>query len=179
MKIHKLFPFLCAVAILGTLSFTIPKKLQKKVTKEINKTFDIENFKLDEIEISDDVNNLLVRKIEGDRLFKITADTNDLIGYVYIDKAPSKTDEFDYLILLDKNLIVAKAKVLIYREDYGGEIGSKRWLKQFNGKTLNDKLQYEKDIVAISGATISASSMTIAINTFLQNLTILHQNKVL
>ena len=69
--------------------------------------------------------------------------------------------------------------MLIYREDYGGEIGSKRWLRQFIGKTSKDKLKYQKDIMAISGATISASSMTIAVNAFLQNLAILHQNKVL
>ncbi|MCH3885473.1 FMN-binding protein [Tenacibaculum aquimarinum] len=100
------------------------------------------------------------------------------MGYAYVDKAPSKTDEFDYLILLNKELIVAKTKILIYREDYGGEIGSKRWLKQFIGKTFKDTLTYEQDIIAISGATISASSMTIAVNKFLQNLAILHQNKV-
>ena len=34
-------------------------------------------------------------------------------------------------------------------------------------------------VIAISGATISANSMTIAVNQFLQNLEILHINKVL
>jgi len=68
---------------------------------------------------------------------------------------------------------------LIYREDYGGEIGSKRWLKQFIGKKPSDKLRYEEDIIAISGATISANSMTNAMNQFLQNLEILQTNNVL
>ena len=86
---------------------------------------------------------------------------------------------FDYLILLNKDLIVTKTKVLIYREDYGGEIGSKRWLKQFIGKSFSDKLTYEKDIIPISGATISAVSMTKAMNTFLQDLDILHKNEIL
>jgi len=178
MRKQILFPFVLLIASFSLLSFVIPKNVQKKVTKEISKTFEVENFDLEEIMISEGVNNLLVRKIEGDKLFKIVV-KEELIGYAYIDKAPSKTDEFDYLILLDTNLIIAKTKVLIYREDYGGEIGSKRWLKQFKGKTSKDKLKYQKDVMAISGATISASSMTIAVNTFLQNLAILHQNKVL
>ncbi|WP_028892516.1 FMN-binding protein [Tenacibaculum sp. 47A_GOM-205m] len=178
MRKQLLFPFVLFIASFSLLSFVIPKNVQKKVTKEISKTFEVETFDLEEIKISKDVNDLLVRKIEGEKLFKIVV-KNELIGYAYVDKAPSKTDEFDYLILLDKDLIIVKTKVLIYREDYGGEIGSKRWLKQFNGKTSKDKLKYQKDIMAISGATISASSMTIAVNTFLQNLAILHQNKVL
>lgn len=178
MRKQLFFPFLLFVASFSLLSFVIPKNVQKKVTKEITKTFEVETFNLEEIKISKNVNDLLVRKIEEDKLFKIHV-KNELIGYAYVDKAPSKTDEFDYLILLDKNLIIVKTKILIYREDYGGEIGSKRWLKQFNGKTSTDALQYEKDIMAISGATISASSMTIAVNTFLQNLAVLHQNKVL
>lgn len=178
MRKQLLFPFVLFIASFSLLSFVIPKNVQKKVTKEISKTFEVEAFDLEEIKISKDVNDLLVRKIEGEKLFKIVV-KNELIGYAYVDKAPSKTDEFDYLILLDKDLIIVKTKVLIYREDYGGEIGSKRWLKQFNGKTSKDKLKYQKDIMAISGATISASSMTIAVNTFLQNLAILHQNKVL
>lgn len=178
MRKQLLFPFVLFIASFSLLSFVIPKNVQKKVTKEISKTFEVETFDLEGIKISKDVNDLLVRKIEGEKLFKIVV-KNELIGYAYVDKAPSKTDEFDYLILLDKDLIIVKTKVLIYREDYGGEIGSKRWLKQFNGKTSKDKLKYQKDIMAISGATISASSMTIAVNTFLQNLAILHQNKVL
>lgn len=160
------------------LSFNLPNRLQKKVAKEIKKTFSVEEFTLENIAISDVVKKELSQQFSKENLFKIT-NNNRLLGYAFIDKAPSKTDEFDYLILLNKDLIVAKTKVLIYREDYGGEIGSKRWLKQFTGKTFTNTLKYEQDIIAISGATISASSMTIAVNKFLQNLAILHQNKIL
>ncbi|MCT4698968.1 FMN-binding protein [Tenacibaculum haliotis] len=178
MKTRILLLFLFIVTSLGLLSFSIPKKLKKKVDKEIKKTFNVEDFSLSKIIVPKAINNKLKSKISEENLFKITIEDN-VLGYVFIDKAPSKTDEFDYLVLLDKQLIVIKTKVLIYREDYGGEIGSKRWLKQFIGKTSKDTLKYEKDIMAISGATISASSMTIAVNTFLQNLEILHKNKVL
>ena len=160
------------------ISFTLPDKIQKKVKKEIKNVFEITNFQLKLIKVEDAVNNQLSKKIGNDHLFKIESNSK-IVGYAYIDKAPSKTDEFDYLILLNENLIVAKIKVLIYREGYGGEIGSNRWLKQFIGKSSLDTLKYEKDIIAISGATISATSLTKATNQFLQSLEILHLNKVL
>ncbi|WP_275316663.1 FMN-binding protein [Tenacibaculum bernardetii] len=178
MKNRFVVLFLCIVTSLGLLSFSMPKNLQKKVEKEIKKTFNVDEFSLSKVIVPEVVNNKLKGKITEENLLKITIG-DKVLGFAFIDKAPSKTDEFDYLVLLDKELIVIKTKILIYREDYGGEIGSKRWLKQFIGKTSKDTLKYEKDIIAISGATISASSMTIAVNTFLQNLEILHQNKVL
>ncbi|WNW02236.1 FMN-binding protein [Tenacibaculum sp. HL-MS23] len=178
MKNRFVVLFLCIVTSLGLLSFSMPKNLQKKVEKEIKKTFNVDEFSLSKVIVPEVVSNKLKGKITEENLLKITIG-DKVLGFAFIDKAPSKTDEFDYLVLLDKELIVIKTKILIYREDYGGEIGSKRWLKQFIGKTSKDTLKYEKDIIAISGATISASSMTIAVNTFLQNLEILHQNKVL
>lgn len=148
------------------------------MTKEIKKTFSIEKFKIDAVLISDAINTQLPYKIKPTTFFKIISE-DVLLGYAFVDKAPSKTDSFDYLILLDKNLIVAKIKVLVYREDYGAEIGSKRWLKQFIGKTKKNKLQYGNNIMAISGATISANSMTKAVNRFLKNLEFLYQHKIL
>jgi len=70
-------------------------------------------------------------------------------------------------------------KVLIYREDYGGEIGSKRWLKQFVGKSLNDELNVGQNIKAISGATISVNAMTTAVNNVLKSVKILIEHKKL
>ncbi|HCY81395.1 MAG TPA: FMN-binding protein, partial [Xanthomarina gelatinilytica] len=83
------------------------------------------------------------------------------------------------VVLLDAELVVLNAKVLVYREDYGGEIGSKRWLKQFVGKTQNDDLRYGDNIMAISGATISVRSMIAAMNNLLQSLKILHSKEII
>ena len=79
-------------------------------------------------------------------------------------------DDFDYVVIFDRGLIVKKIKILAYREDYGGEITSKRWLRQFAGLTGVDEIKYGTDIKAISGATISAVSMTDAVNDLLKNV---------
>ena len=178
MILKRLTLLLLASLFVVFYSFRLPQRLMKKVTKEIEKTFNVKDFTLKPLLIDVETQAKLQKHIGKEQLFKITKDTLH-IGYAFIDKAPSKTDEFDYLILLDKDLVIAKAKLLIYREDYGSEIGSRRWLKQFIGKTGKDKLKYERDIRAISGATISAHSMTRAINIFLKNLVILHKNNIL
>jgi hypothetical protein len=160
------------------VAFQLPKRILKKVDKELVKTFESKELRLENIVVSATINQQLGKRIGSFNLFKVVKDTV-VLGYAFIDKAPSKTDEFDFLILLDKELIIKKTKILVYREDYGGEIGSRRWLKQFIGKTSKDQLKYSRDIMAISGATISANSMTIAVNTFLKNITILKENKIL
>ena len=160
------------------LSFGLPKHLQKKVDKEIKDTYDVAMFEFNPKAIDAKIASTLPSKFGADNLFEIKSN-NKRIGYAYVSKAPSKTDEFDYLVLLDTDLIVLKAKVLVYREDYGGEIGSKRWLQQFIGKTQNDELRYNDNIVAISGATISVRSMTNAMNDLLKSLKILHSKNIL
>ena len=95
------------------------------------------------------------------------------MGYYYIGKAYGKADFFDFIVIFDENLIVTKVKILVYREDHGGEIGSKRWLKQFIGSDKNSALKYQKDIAAISGATLSAKAITNEVNKLLKTIGIL------
>lgn len=170
--------FLIAFSLTAQLSaFQLPKRILKKVQKELVKTYEKKTLQLVAMTVSDTVNAKLGKKISNVSLFQVV-DAKNVIGYAYIGTAPSKTDHFDYLIILDKDLIIKKSKLLVYREDYGAEIGSRRWLKQFIGKSSKDQLKYRRDIMAISGATISALSMTQAINQFLADVAILQQNKL-
>jgi len=162
------------ILVLG--SFGLPKNISKKVTKEISSVFEITEFSTQMITVSSTVNKSLPTKIKENNLFEIL-NKEQTVGYFYVGKAPSKTDEFDYMVLFDAELNVRKAKVLIYREDYGNEIGSRRWLKQFIGKTSDDNLKYGQNIDAISGATISANSMTFAVNRLLKSIKILKEQK--
>ena len=149
------------------VSFSIPTYVQKKVSKEIQKNFNISSFELEPLIFES--SNLIVSDFSKDRFFSVYNDQK-LLGYAYIGTAPSKTDHFEYLVLFNPNLVILKAKVLVYREDYGGEIGSKRWLRQFEGKSVETNFLLQKNIAAISGATISVKSMTSAINRLNQSV---------
>jgi len=85
--------------------------------------------------------------------------------FVYIGKSRSRFEAFDYMILFDENKTIKLVRVLVYRENYGGEIGSRRWLKQWIG------ISKPKHMVdAISGATISVNSLKYSINNLLKQL---------
>lgn len=174
--IHKLIFTVCFAFVL--LSVGLTKGNHKRVDKEVKKFFSIEKYDLIAVEIDSKFTAELPSKFNDKNLFKIQAN-NSILGYAYIASAPSKTAEFDYLIFFDNEWVILKSSVLIYREEYGGEIGSKRWLKQFDGKKSSDELIYGDNIIAISGATISVKSMTNAVNNVLKSIKILRQNKQL
>lgn len=174
--IFKQVSFLLIAFVL--VSFTLHKGLNKKIDKEIKATYSIEAYSYNKIAFPSEINKTLPSEFSASNFLSIKVN-EELVGYAYMGNAPSKTDQFEFLVLLDKNLIVLKTKVLVYREDYGGEIGSKRWLKQFIGKKSGDALRYGDNIVAISGATISVRSMTNAMNNLLESLRIIHSKNIL
>ena len=158
------------------VTFGLTDKIQKKVDKVITSTFEVEEFSMQPKIVSQDIE--LPSEFSNNTFFEIK-NKDTLLGYAYVSKAASKTDEFDYLIVFDADLVIMTSKVLVYREDYGGEIGSKRWLKQFVGKSTSDDLVYGANIAAISGATISVRSMTNAVNNVLKSIKILQQKNLL
>ena len=166
------------IVVLGFsfLSSIYPKKMDKKIEKEIKRTLDLTDFKLHPISVNPNVSLPLIFKPNS--FFKIQSDSV-LKGYLYYGQAKGKSAEFDYIVIFDKNLIIAKIKLMAYRESYGGEIGSLRWLKQFIGLTPKSSVVYKKNIAGISGATISASSLTRAVNKLLQSIAVLKEKQVL
>ena len=165
--------------ILSTdLVVNIPEKMEKRIDKVILALFDSDSYTKELIIIDEELNEILPLKFGEDNFYRISI--NDLsTGYFYYGKAPSKADVFDYVVVFDKEMVIRKIKILAYREDYGGEIGSKRWLKQFNNLSENDQVVYSKDIMGISGATISARSLTVTVNNLLKSLSIIQSHDAL
>lgn len=164
--------------ILLSFGFNIPPKVEKRIDKEIASCFEIKSFTKNIIQIDKEVEEQLPLRFNQSNFKSIHVD-NELIGYFYYGSAPSKTDEFDYVVILDQEKIIKKIKILAYREDYGGEISSNRWLKQFYNLDHKAELTFESDIKSISGATISARSMTVSVNQLLQSLRILQEKNLL
>ena len=158
--------------------FGLPKTIQKKVNKEIKKVFQVSYFSTNQVVIPKNISVKLPTKISDSNLFSIFHEEKQF-GYAFVGKAPSKTAEFDYLVVFDTELKVIHSKVLLYREEYGGEIGSKRWLRQFVGKTGEDRVSYRTNIDGIAGATISVQSMTKSMDDLLQTIGILQTHKIL
>ena len=159
------------------LSVNSLDRIQKKIDKEIKSTFDIDNYSVEVISVDELIFNTLPSSFNDN--FKKIITNNEIVGYSYYSKAPSLYNLYDYLIILDKNLKIKKSKILIYREDYGGEIASKRWLRQFTAKSWTDKFIYSKDVSAISGATISVKSMINVVENFMLSIKILDEKNII
>lgn len=94
---------------------------------------------------------------------------NKNVGVAVLTSAAGRFDRFDFMVIFNQEMEIEHVKVLKYSSQYGSEITSKRWLKQFYKKQKED-FRYGQDIQAISGATFSAQSLTQKINRIKQNL---------
>lgn len=73
-------------------------------------------------------------------------------------RALGRYDYFDYSVLYSSGMEVIQVVVTRYRSTHGAGISQKKWLSQFKGYRGQD-LTLGKDIDAVSGGTLSASSL--------------------
>lgn len=165
------------VAFTKTEIKDIPEKVIVKVKKAVSDTYGVTTFEMQPITVPKIIDKQTKIDFGNGRLVRLK-NSETVIGYAYIGEAASMKNLFDYVILFEADLRIKKSKVLIYREDYGRQIGSQRWLKQFIGLQVGDTIEYGENIDAISGATISARSMTIATRDVLESIAILKENTI-
>lgn len=103
-----------------------------------------------------------VFKDDKSELFRLQNE-NATIAYLLISRSFGKFEYFTYMILFSTSIEIMRVELLEYREDYGGEIGSKKWLRQFIGLNSTDQIVLGDQIQGISGATISCRSITAGI----------------
>ena len=147
---------------------------QKKIFKSISRIWQNDNISIDPV-ISEEINySLIVNNLNGD-FFNVYDD--EIRGYLYLGKANAcheggcdrfeqnqdgRFEQFEYMVLFNTNKEILYVRILKYEAEYGFEICSKKWLAQFINK--KSSLEYGTDIQGISGATVSAKSITQEIN---------------
>jgi Na+-translocating ferredoxin:NAD+ oxidoreductase RnfG subunit len=98
-------------------------------------------------------------RTRGEQVWRAQAG-DTLLGFFIVDYVIGKHLVIDYAVALDPAGQVRQIEILEYRESYGGEIANADWLAQFAGKSARDPLEVNRDIVNISGATLSATHVT-------------------
>lgn len=81
-------------------------------------------------------------------------------GWFIVDEVVGKHEFIPIALALDQNGAVKGIEVLEYREAYGDQVRNPEWRKQFTGKTSSTKLQLDKNIRNVSGATLSCKHVT-------------------
>jgi Na+-translocating ferredoxin:NAD+ oxidoreductase RnfG subunit len=79
---------------------------------------------------------------------------------LYVDKVVGKHEFITFGMGVGADGKVRGVEILEYKETYGGEVRRPDWRKQFNGKKFGDGFKLGKDIMNISGATLSSHSVT-------------------
>ena len=82
-----------------------------------------------------------------------------LQGYAIITEEIGKFHPFTFVVGVGTDGKISNVAVLVYRESRGGEIAKKRFLYQFMGKSFKNPIRINKDIINITGATMSVQCM--------------------
>jgi hypothetical protein len=81
-------------------------------------------------------------------------------GWAFIQHTIGKHKPMTYMVGVDHQGEVFSVEVLVYRESRGSEVRKKRFNYQYEGKTAYDPIRINRDIINISGATMSVRSMS-------------------
>lgn len=169
-----IFLILSLLSLAFTPSQTDVDYKHKSLLKALKKVGITDMSVITEIVLSDSVNE--ANPING-KYFLINDTNVSQYKYVYVGRVnscraggcsatndippDSNSEYFDYYILFDTDKTVQAVKVFNYQATHGQEITAKGWLKQFIGHNGSEPLQVDKNIDAISGATISVHAITI------------------
>ena len=81
-------------------------------------------------------------------------------GYAMIHNTIGKHKHMTYMVGVDATGACSDVELLVYREARGSDVGKKRFNAQYEGKTVSDPIRIHKDIINISGATMSVRSIS-------------------
>ena len=125
---------------------------------------DCDEIVYDEIILTDEskavLQNRLRRKIyENSFITYIGIKSGNVNGYAIITEEVGKFHPYTFIVSVSPKGKIRDIAILVYRESRGAEIAHKRFLHQFKGKSLKSPLRINKDIINITGATMSVVTM--------------------
>jgi electron transport complex protein RnfG len=84
-------------------------------------------------------------------------------GFAVVDDEQGLHQPITFATRLSPRGIVERVEIMVYREPRGDEVRDVRFRKQFQGKTSQDPLRLNRDIDAVSGATVSSASLAVGV----------------
>ncbi len=86
--------------------------------------------------------------------------TGNPLGFAMITEEIGKFKPITFIVKVGMDGKVEKVEVMVYREAVGAEVRRQRFSRQFRGKSAKDPLRINRDILNITGATMSVQAMT-------------------
>jgi len=93
-------------------------------------------------------------------------------GYAVVTKEIGMYKPITSIVGITPEGRIGEVAVMVYRESRGGDVRRKRFLSQYRGKRLTDPIRINKDIINVTGATLSVRSMNAQVR---KALAIIHE----
>ena len=95
--------------------------------------------------------------------FYVASSSGRIDGYALIDEQVGEHLPITFAVKISPVGVVERQEIVCYREPRGDEVRDARFRRQFVGKTARDPIAVNRDIDAVSGATISSVAMAIGV----------------
>lgn len=82
-----------------------------------------------------------------------------LCGHAIIAEEIGKFQPITFIVACTPEMRVKRVAVMVYRETVGNEVRRRRFLSQFVGRTLQDRLRLNREVVNVAGATYSCRAI--------------------
>jgi Na+-translocating ferredoxin:NAD+ oxidoreductase RnfG subunit len=81
-------------------------------------------------------------------------------GFAVIAEEVGKYKPITFIVQASPDFKVERVEVLVYREARGAEVRKARFLRQFKGKSASSPLRINRDVINVTGATLSVRAMS-------------------
>ncbi len=86
-----------------------------------------------------------------------------LLGYAVITEQVGLYKPITFLVKVTPDGRVDDTWIMTYRESRGGEVRRKRFLSQYQGKSAKDPIRLNRDVIGITGATLSVRAVSLGV----------------
>jgi hypothetical protein len=80
-------------------------------------------------------------------------------GYAVIAEEVGLYKPITFVVTVTERFEVDAVRVMVYRESRGDEVKRMRFLSQYEGKALGSPIRIDRDIVGVTGATLSVRAL--------------------
>ena len=85
------------------------------------------------------------------------------LGFAVITEEQGRFKPITFIVKMSAERRVDMVLVMVYRESRGDGVKRQRFLKQFRDKDTSDHLRLNRDIVGVSGATMSSRALAMGV----------------
>ena len=114
--------------------------------------------------LANDLDEQRLSGMEGNQAYFFDCEKSGKVtGYALIDSQIGKHLPITYIVGITPEGRVTRVEVLVFREIRGWEVRERKFMEQFEGKAIGEKLEVGEGIDHISGATLSSLAMSVGV----------------